>query len=83
MTTNIGFRSQHKFYSQDLINNLFAHPYTKIEFVERDLRVSRPTATRYLDSLVEDGLLVRQRVGRSNYYSNVALYAILIQGENE
>ncbi len=76
-------RSKHKFYSQDLINNLFAHPYTKIEFVERDLRVSRPTATRYLDTLVEDGFLVRQRIGRSNYYINVALYTILIQGENE
>lgn len=24
-------RAGHKFYSQDLINNLFTHPYTKIE----------------------------------------------------
>jgi len=41
-------RDQHKFYSQDLINNLFSHPYTKIEFLQRDLKVSRMTATRYL-----------------------------------
>lgn len=30
-----------KLYSQDLLNNLFRHPYTKIEFIERDLGVSR------------------------------------------
>jgi Fic family protein len=29
-------RAGYKFYSQDLINNLFMHPYTKIEFVKRD-----------------------------------------------
>lgn len=28
-------RAGHKFYSQDLINNLFTHPYTKIEYVQR------------------------------------------------
>lgn len=39
-------RAGFKFYSQDLINNLFMHPYTKIEFVERDLKVSRLTATK-------------------------------------
>lgn len=30
----------HRFYSQELVDNLFFHPYTKIEFVERDLGVS-------------------------------------------
>ena len=49
-------REQHKFYSQDLINNLFSHPYTKIEFLQRDLQVSRMTATRYLDALTETGM---------------------------
>ena len=52
-------REQHKFYSQDLINNLFSHPYTKIEFLQRDLQVSRMTATRYLDALTESGFLVK------------------------
>jgi len=27
-------RDNYKFYSQDLLNNLFKHPYTKIEFIE-------------------------------------------------
>lgn len=74
-------RRDHKFYSQDLINNLFAHPYTKIEFIEHDLRVSRVTATRYLDLLTEGGLLEKRRVGRSNYYINVSLWNILTRGE--
>lgn len=70
-------RSQHRFYSQDLINNLFTHPYTKIETLERDLGVSRLTATRYLDALTASGFLHKQRIGRSNYYINIALNAIL------
>ena len=59
-----------KIYSQDLLNNLFRHPYTKIEFVVNDLEVTRLTATKYLDQLVEKGLLEKQKVGRSNYYIN-------------
>ena len=72
-------RASHKFYSQDLINNLFTHPYTKIEFMQRDLQVSRITATKYLDALVDGGLLTKQKSGRSNYYINHALNKILLQ----
>jgi Fic family protein len=72
-------RADYKFYSQDLINNLFMHPYTKIEFVQRDLQVTRLTATRYLDSLAQGGLLEKIKVGRSSYYVNVALNKILTQ----
>ncbi|MBU0588536.1 MAG: Fic family protein [Gammaproteobacteria bacterium] len=74
-------RAAHKFYSQDLINNLFSHPYTKIEFVEQDLKVSRLTATRYLDTLVADGFLQKRKIGRNNYYINLALYAVLMRGQ--
>jgi Fic family protein len=44
-------RGTFKFHSQDLVNNLFRYPYTKIEFVQHDLNVSRLTATKYLDQL--------------------------------
>lgn len=70
-------RAKYKFYSQDLINNLFFHPYTKIEFIMRDIKVSRHTATKYLDALCEDGLLKKQKIIRTNYYINTALYSIL------
>ena len=71
-------RAQYKFYNQDLINNLFTHPYTKIEFVQRDLQVSRITATKYLDALAEGGFLQKQKMGRGNYYVNIALNSILM-----
>lgn len=72
-------RAQHKFYSQDLINNLFSHPYTKIEFIQNDLKVSRLTATKYLDVLTESGFVEKQKVGRSNYYINAPLFRILTE----
>jgi len=68
-----------KIYSQDLLNNLFRHPYTKIEFVMNDLKVTRLTATKYLSQLVERGLLEKQKVGRSNYYINTPLCDLFVQ----
>jgi len=70
-------RAECKFYSQDLILHLFAHPYTKIEFIQNDLQVSRLTATKYLDTLAAGGFLQKHKVGRSYYYVNVVLKAIL------
>lgn len=70
-------RSKHKFYSQDLINNLFRHPYTKVAFLEKDLGVSRATATRYLDALADDGILVKHRLGRESFYTNHLLIDLL------
>jgi len=70
-------RATHRFYSQDLINNLCSHPYTKIEFIQHDLKVSRLTATRYLDVLAADGFVRKRKIGRSNYYINEPLFRIL------
>ncbi len=70
-------RKNFKFYSQDLLNNLFRHPYTKIEFIERDLKVSRLTATKYLDQLAEAGYLVKHKIWRRNYYINQPLFNLL------
>ncbi len=70
-------RRDYRFYSQDLINNIFRHPYTKVAFLERDLKVSRATASRYLDALAQDGILSKHRLGRENYYINHELVALL------
>ncbi len=70
-------RERFRFYSQDLINNLFSYPYTKIEFIEHDLKVSRLTSTKYLEALVTAGFLTKRKVGRSNYYINLPLYGLL------
>lgn len=63
-----------KIYSQDLLNNLFKHPYTKIEFVTSDLNVSRITATRYLEILVKNGFLDKLKIKNSNFYINTPLF---------
>ncbi|MBL9179337.1 MAG: Fic family protein [Verrucomicrobiaceae bacterium] len=66
-----------KLYSQDLLNNLFRYPYTKIEFVERELSVSRITAAKYLDQLTAAGFVTKRKVGRTNFYINAPLFALL------
>ena len=66
-----------KIYSQDILNNIFRHPYTKIDFVMEDLDVTRITATRYLDELSKIGILHKQKIGRDNYYINTDLYNLL------
>lgn len=66
-----------KIYSQDLLNNIFRHPYTKIEFIMEDLNVKRITATRYLNELSEIGVLHKEKLGRDNYYINIDLYNFL------
>jgi Fic family protein len=70
-------RSNYKFYSQDLLNNLFKHPYTKIEFVVQDLGVSRLTAANYLNKLSDDKVLTKKKLGTGNYYINDALFKLL------
>ena len=62
-----------KQYRHELLNNLFFHPYTKVEFLEKEMMVSRITANRYLNALVKTGLIERIKIGRSYYYINLPL----------
>lgn len=66
-----------KLYSQDLLNNLFRYPYTKIEFIERDLGVTRITASKYLEQLTQSGFLRKQKMGKTNFYINEPLFTLL------
>lgn len=74
-----------KQYKHELINDLFFHPYTKIEFMERDMAVQRKTAAKYLDTIVQEtGLLQKQKLGRSNYYINTELIELfMLRGGND
>lgn len=72
-------RTNYKFYSQDLLNNLFKHPYTRISFLVEDLSVSRLTAANYLNTLAHDGILRKEKIGNSNYYVNHKLFDLLRQ----
>jgi predicted transcriptional regulator len=69
-----------KIYSQDLLNNMFYHPYTKIEYLQEELGVTRLTASKYLSQLTEHGFLEKHKLGRSNYYVNRQLFEILKNG---
>lgn len=66
-----------KIYSQDLLNNLFRHPYTKIDFVMEETRVSRKTAAKYLDELDKLGIVCKQKIWKDNYYINTDLFNLL------
>ncbi len=67
-----------KIYSHDLLNNLFRHPYTKIDFVMEELQVTLKTAMKYLEELVRIGLLSKQKKWKENYYMNDALFTLLL-----
>lgn len=71
-----------RMYSHELLNNLFRHPYTKIDYLVRDLSVTRKTASKYLDDLVEIGILTKHRIGKDNFYLNDALFRHLQEGSD-
>ncbi len=66
-----------KIYSQDLLNNLFRHPYTKIDFLMEETGVSRKTAAKYLDELDKIGIVTKKKIWKDNYYINTALFNLL------
>jgi len=68
-------------YSQELLNNLFFHPYTKVQFVMEQVAVSRITATKYLNLLTKHGFVVKHKVGRSNYFINQPLVSLIMLQE--
>ena len=68
-------------YKHELLNNLFFHPYTKIEFIQQDMLVQRKTATKYLDMIVETGLLEKVKIKHTNYYMNVRLIELFMNRE--
>ena len=65
-------------YSQELINNIFRHPYTKIEYIIKEVGVSRPTAISYLNQLIELGILTKLKLGRENFYINTDLFNFIV-----
>jgi Fic family protein len=64
-------------YSHDLIQSLFNHPYSKIEYLEKDLNISRQTASKYLNILAQAGLLKKIKHSKTFYFINVPLLDLL------
>lgn len=69
-----------KMYSKDLVEVLFMHPYTKIEFLTSRLHVTRQTASKYLNELEKIGVLETIQIKNSKFFMNVALFDMLKKG---
>lgn len=65
-------------YKHELLNNLFFHPYTKIDFICSDMNVQRKTGAKYLEMIVGAGLLKKIKKGRENFYINERLFNLFI-----
>lgn len=70
-------REHTRMYSQDLINNLFRQPYTRIDLLASDLRVHENTARTYVATLVQNGYLSKHKIGRTPYFVNDRLFSLL------
>ncbi|MBL1243240.1 MAG: Fic family protein [Sulfurimonas sp.] len=69
-----------KIYSKDLIEILFMHPYTKIDFLVTRLSITRKTASSYLKQIEDLELLGSIKIGRSKYFINKELFKLLHKG---
>ncbi|MDG1278712.1 MAG: Fic family protein [Algoriphagus sp.] len=69
-----------RIYSKDLIEQLFIHPYCKIEFLVENLKLNRKTAGSYLKNLEELGVLAAEIKGKEVIYVNIKLYKSLKKG---
>lgn len=60
---------------QNTVNVIFKKVYVRVaDLVE--LGIHRQTAAAYLDQFVDQGLLIKDRVGRDNIYKNIKLLAL-------
>ncbi len=66
-----------KIYSKELIELLFEHPYSKSEYLEKRLSISRITAAKYLKALENIGILQSKKVWKETLYINSALFELL------
>lgn len=66
-----------KIYSDELLYSLFYEVYARINYIENRCGVTRQTATTYLNSLVDNGLLEYEKVGRESIYKNTRLINLL------
>jgi Fic family protein len=66
-----------KIYSKELIESIFENPYSKIDFLVRNIGINRKTASKYLKELEEAGILKHLKMGKELVYINNKLMEIL------
>jgi Fic family protein len=68
-----------KVYSKELIEVLFEYPYSKIEYLVDRLLIDRRTASKYLRSLEQIGVLRAEKKWKETLFINVKLFNLLRQ----
>ncbi|MFN0047649.1 MAG: Fic family protein [Cytophagales bacterium] len=66
-----------RIYSKDLIEQLFIHPYCKIEFLVNNLRIERKTASNHLQKLEQLAIVKAEEKGKELIFIHVKLYQLL------
>ncbi len=69
--------------NSDLLAVLFAQPYCRIADVVKRCDVSRPTATGWLNDLVEHGILTDLRIGRERLFLHTAFLDVLVREDDD
>ncbi|MEW6488534.1 MAG: Fic family protein [Thermodesulfobacteriota bacterium] len=67
-----------KWYSKELVELIFTHPYCKIRFLEEAGIAKRQAASKYLQEIEAIGLLSSVKKGREVYYVNEPLLKVLV-----
>jgi Fic family protein len=65
-----------KIYSRELVEAIYYEFYTKNQYFANELSVSRNTATTYLKSLEEVGILKSEKIGKEVIYKNLRLFEL-------
>lgn len=64
-------------YSKELVELLFHEFYTKTQYIEKGMRVTRKTAVSYLNQLEQNCFLSSQKIGRERIYCNERLFKVV------
>lgn len=62
---------------ESLLNAIFTQPFTRVKHLVDGGLYAENTSRKYLDKLVEMGVLEKRTIGAANYYLNLELYRIL------
>lgn len=66
-----------KIYSKDLLEIIFSHPYTKIDFLVEELWITRKTSAKYLNELIDSWYMVMIPIWKQRYFINIELFDLL------
>lgn len=66
-----------KLYNKEMIEILFEHPYSKIEYFTGRMGISRITASKYLKELEKIGIVSSKQVWKETLFINTKLFDLL------